>query len=282
MRLVNKATEGTDLVKTSELDAFVKSTDELIESKYIIADIKIVGVLKCIACSETMLALISNCLDGFDYQEAKRRYLVKSPYLSEEKGEFILPTSSRELIAFVFNILVDIDAKRIDLGSFINKYFYENGSTYAGYASFINMMIKPFVNTVKMLMENVLSGEIEDPIEALKNEEEKKIKQKLLDEKSAKTNKESSDKKAKESLKTLKALLLADKKKIKNSGMEENDKLDAILIIDTLANAAESKDKDAVSYALVGYKFMTKCYKFKFFGRYSKVQRYIKDIINEI
>ena len=64
--------------------------------------------------------------------------------------------------------------------------------------------------------------------------------------------------------------------------MEANDKLDALLVIDTLVNAVESGDKDAISYALVSYKFLTMSYKFKFFKRFQKVSGYIKDILNEI
>ena len=64
--------------------------------------------------------------------------------------------------------------------------------------------------------------------------------------------------------------------------MEANDKLDALLIIDTLVNAVESGDKDAISYALVSYKFLTMSYKCKFFKRFKKVSGYIKDIVNEI
>lgn len=270
------------MVKRAELDAFLKSTDELIESKYIIADIKIVGVLKSIANSETLLALFRNCLDGFNYAEAKRKYLVKNPYLGGDKGEFIIPSSSRELIAFVFNVLVDIDAKRIEFGSFLNKYFYENGSSYAGYSSFINTMIKPFANSVKILMESVLSGDIQDPIEALEIEEKRKEKQKILDEENAKKDKELSNKIYWESLRALKELLLVDKKKIKDCKLNANDKLDALLVIDTLVNAVESGDKDAVSYALVAYKFMVRTYKYKFIGRIKKVSGYVKDILNEI
>ena len=270
------------MVKRAEFEAFLKSTDELIESKYIIADIKIVGVLKSIAGSETLLALFKNCLDGFNYQDAKRKYLVKSQYLGGDKGEFIIPSSSRELIAFVFNVLVDIDAKRINLGDFLNKYFYENGSSYAGYSSFISTMIKPFANSVKVLMEGVLSGKLEDPVVALSNEEERKEKQKLLDAENAKKDKELSGKVYWESLKALKELLVQDKKKIKDGKMGANDKLDALLVIDTLVNAIESGDKDAISYALVAYKFMTMSYKFKFMGRYKKVVKFVKDIVNEI
>lgn len=268
--------------KRAELDAFLKSTDELINSKYIIADIKIVGVLKAIASSQTLIALFQNCLTGFDYQEAKRKYLVKSPYRSDDKGEFVIPTSSRELLAFVFNVLMDIDAKRINLGDFLNKYFYENGSAYAGYSAFINTMIKPFDNSVKMLMEAVLTGEIQDPIDAAEQEEIRKEQQKILDDEKAKKDKELSQKKYWESLKAIKESLLVYKKKVKNASLSADEKLDALLIIDTLANALESGDKDAIDYAFVAYKFLTKARKILFFGSIKKIEKLIKDVTNEL
>ena len=144
--------------KNAELALFIERADELIESKYIIADIKIVGLLKAIAASDTLIAIFKNCMTGFDYVAAQKKYLVKSKYLAEGKGEFVLPSSSRDLLAFIFSVLVDIDAKRIDFAQFINKYFYEDGSCSAGYTAFLNSMIKPFKNTVKMLMESVIEG----------------------------------------------------------------------------------------------------------------------------
>ena len=273
--------EETFLTRRLELDAFLKSTDELINSKYIIADIKIVGVLKAIAGSETLLALFGNCLTGFDYQEAKRKYLVKSPYLSDDKGEFVIPTSSRELLAFVFNVLMDIDAKRINLGDFLNRYFYDNGSAYAGYSSFINTMIKPFANSVKMLMEAVLDGEVQDPIEAAEQEEERRKNQQILDEETAKKNKELSQKKYWDSLKAVKEILLTNKQKVKNSKLSTEEKMQALLVIDTLANALDSGDKDAIFYAQVAYKYLLKAHKILFF-RSKKIDDLVKDVTNEL
>ena len=137
--------------KNAELALFIERADELIESKYIIADIKIVGLLKAIAASDTLIAIFKNCMTGFDYAAAQKKYLVKSKYLAEDKGEFVLPPTSRELLAFIFSVLVDIDAKRIDFAQFINKYFYEDGSFSAGYTAFLNSMIKPFKTRSKCL-----------------------------------------------------------------------------------------------------------------------------------
>ena len=166
--------------KREELDLFLTRADEFIESKYILADVKIINLLKSIAGSDTLIAIFKNCLDGFDYEKATKTYLVANKYLSGDKGEFVLPSTSRELLAFIFNLLVDIDAKRIDFSGFIKRYFYEDGSFSAGYSAFINAMIKPFKNSVKMLMESVIEGKLQDPVEALTEEENRKREEEIL------------------------------------------------------------------------------------------------------
>ena len=142
-RLPPVAGKRCQLTKREELNAFLEKADELIEGNYILADIKIAGLLKTIASSDTLLAIFGNCLSGFDYAAAKKKYLVGSKYLPGEKGEFIMPASQRDLLAFVFTLLVDIDAKRVDFGDFLNKYFYEDGSFSSGYAAFINAKKNP-------------------------------------------------------------------------------------------------------------------------------------------
>ncbi len=267
--------------KTEELNTFLARADELIESKYIVADIKIVNLLKSIASSETLLAIFKNCLTDFDFEDAKKKYLVKSEYLSSEKGEFILPDSSREILAFIFCVLMAIDAKEIDLSDFYKKiFFYEDGSYSAGYATFVNAMIKPFRNTVKSITESVIEGKIQDPIEALSEEEERRKREKEQKEREERLEKETSLKAYGESLSELRKILLADKLKVKESGLKDEAKDEMILIIDMLANVIESNDKDAVNYAFVAYKFAVRTHKLLFFGREKKVKSLIKDVIN--
>jgi hypothetical protein len=102
------------LTKREELEIFLERCDEFIDSKYILADVKLASLLKSIASSDTLLALFQNCLNGFDYYGAQKRYLVKNPHVTSDKGEFVLPPNSRELLAFIFTTLVEIDGKRID------------------------------------------------------------------------------------------------------------------------------------------------------------------------
>ncbi len=265
-----------------ELNLFLQSADELIEGKYILADIKIVNLLKSIAVSKTLLALFENCLRNFDYNGAKNKFLVKNKYLSDEKGEFVAPNSSRELLAFTFNVLMDVDSKRVSLGDFVNKYFYEDGSFSSAYANFISAMIKPFKESVKIIMEGVIDGKLQDPLEALTEAEERQAKEKAEQERRNKENKELSKKSYGESVLKIKEILLADKTKIKESKKEEKEKQEIILIIDMLANVVTSEDTDAIDYAFTAYKYMTKAYKFTFFGKVKKISKLLKDIYNEL
>ena len=268
--------------RSEELELFLSRADEFIESQYILADVKIAGLLKAVAGSETLLALFKNCLNGFDYGAAKKKYLVKSKYLTADKGEFILPGSSREILAFTLIFLTECDAKKIDLGEFINKYFYEDGSFSAGYHAFLNQMIKPFRNTVKTLMESVIEGRLQDPVEAFVEEEEKKRAELDAEEKKKKEEKELLSKSYGQSLKELRELLLKDRQNVESSKLSEEEKRELLLIISMLANVIESSDVDAIVYAFSAYKFAVRAHRILFCGREKKTQKLVRDVLNGI
>ncbi len=270
------------MTKREELDLFLERADELIDSKYILAEIKIANLLKSIATSETLLALFRNCLTDFDYQTSKKKYLVKSQYLSADKGEFIIPPSSRELLAFVFCTLAEIDGKQIILSDFINKYFFDDGSFSSGYELFITAMIKPFKNCVKMLMDNVIEGKLQDPVEAVMEEERKKEQKKVEDEKQAQKELDLNKKTYGVSVRKVKELLLEDKKKVKNSNLKVIVKEDIVLVIDMLGNVIDSEDKDAIKYAFIAYRYVAKAHPILFYGRNGKLNKLIRSILNGI
>ncbi len=261
------------MTNREELDAFISKADDLISSKYVLADIKIINLLKCIASSRSIYAIFKNCLDNFDYESAKKTYLVKSQFLADDKGEFIKPKNNKELLSLVINILYDINEERIILPEFINRYFYENGSFFEGYSAFIENMIKPFKNAVVSIMEDVIKGKIEDPVEVdrKKEEEIKMAEEESLDYE--KINDLSSK---------IKDVLFTDKKKVKEKKIKEVKKDEFILIIDMLANAVDSKDKDGINYAFLTYKYMAKRYVFSFYKNYKKLNKFIKELLNEL
>ena len=270
------------MTKKEELDLFLKRTDEFVEAKYILADIKIVNILKSIALSETLIALFKNCLTDFDYNQAKKNYFVKSKFLSNDKCEFVLPPNSRELLAFIFNILMDVDAKKIDFSEFLDKYFYVDGSYSASFEAFKNAMIKPFRNSVKMIMESVIDGKVQDPLEAIIEQEEKLVKQKKLEEEQLAKERELSEKKYYNCIKSIKEILLEDKTNIKNSKLTDKVKKEVIMVIDMLANAVNSEDKDAIEYAFIAYKYVCRVHLFRFIGRARKMKKFIKDFFDAI
>lgn len=267
------------MTKREELDNFLLRADELIGSKYILADIKIVNLLKAIAASDTIVALFKNCLADFDYYKASKEYLVKSS-IADGKGEFITPASKKELLAFIFNVLMDIDAGRLKLTELINVYFYEDGSMYSGYQAFINAMIVPFKKSVKTLMESVIEGKLQDPVEALTEEEEKRKAAEEALKLEEKREKDLADKTYGAAIKNIKNLLIEDKKRIKAKKLSEGEKNELLLVVDMLGSVIESNDKAAIEYAFVAYKFAAKTYKFLFFGRVKKAEKSVKDILN--
>lgn len=267
------------MTKREELDAFIARADELIDSKYILADVKIVNLLKAIAASDTIIALFKNCLTDFDYRKATKEYLVKSS-VTDGKGEFVTPPSSKELLAFIFNVLMDIDSGKIKLGELIDVYFYEDGSMYSGYQAFLKSMIVPFKNSVKLLMESVIEGKLQDPVEALTEEEEKRAKAAEEAVAAKKKDEELSLKAYGGAIKEIKSLLIEDKRKIKAKKLSEKEKSHLILVVDMLGSVIESTDKDAIEYAFVAYKFAAKSHRLIFFGRISKMEKLIEGVVN--
>ncbi len=270
------------MTKNEELAVFSEKAEDFITSSYILADVKIVGLLKAVAQSETLLAIFKNCLSGFDYAAAQKKYLAKNKYLSEEKGEFVLPPTSRELLAFVFNILVDLDARSLDLAAFINKYFYVDGSFSAAYAAFITQMVKPFCASVISIMQGVIDGSVQDPVEALSEEEARKEKEKEIAEKKEELEKNLLEKSYGQSLKGIKRLLVLDKTKVKASRKSEETKREILLVVDTLGNVLDGSDKDAVDYAFTAYKFCARSFPLLFFGRAKRIEKLLKDVIREL
>lgn len=268
--------------REQELNLFLEKADEVISSKYILANVKIVNLLRAIATSQSLVAIFKSCLNSFDYESAQKKYFVKNKYLPDNRGEFILPSNSKELLALIFNVLMDIDSKRLDLGELINKYFYVDGSSSAGYDNFVNAMIKPFKNSVKILMESVIEGKVQDPIEALTEEENRRAKEKEERAQQEKIERELSRKIYGENVKKIKEIMLADKTKIKASKLSEDVKEEFLLVTDMLANVVDGEDKSALTYAFIAYKYMAKAKPFFFAGRARKVGKLVKGILNEI
>ena len=131
-------------------------------------------------------------------------------------------------------------------------------------------------------MDSVIEGKLQDPVEALCELENQKAKQLADEAERLEKDKELAKKAYGENVKAIKEILLKDKQKLKVKKMAEEKCEEMLLVIDMLANAVTSDDRDAIIYAFVAYKFMTKAHKILFFGRAKKVFKLLKGVLNGI
>lgn len=133
----------------AKLQRFFNACDELINGKFILADTKIGELLRSVAACAVLTGLFSAVTDGFDYPAAKKAYLKLPESEGGRRGEVFLPPERKDILAFVFCLLVEIDSGAVKLNDFLLRYFYEDGSYTASYALFVGRMIRPFRDIVR-------------------------------------------------------------------------------------------------------------------------------------
>lgn len=158
-----------DLVKVSE---FISSVDGLINGKFILADIKISNLLKMIADNPALYAYIKNCLIDFSFDKELSRAEVKNRF---NNGEFKLPMERQKVVAFVFCLLVECDAKRMDFYGFINANFKPDRDV-SEYANFAKTVLVPFKEIIiDEFLNKVQEDEPEKEQELEPNEEAESV-----------------------------------------------------------------------------------------------------------
>ena len=134
--------------RREQIDAFLKKCDEVMQSKFIIADTKIGELLQCIVSSDLLYAFFREVTKNFDYDAAREKYMNYTP-AGGTHMQLLFPEDPAERLAFVFCLLADFDSGAIDLGQFLRTYFYDDGSVYGSFYAFSNQVIKPFRNAVR-------------------------------------------------------------------------------------------------------------------------------------
>ena len=223
------------MTKREELDVFVERAEELIRSKYILADIKIVGILKAIAASESLSGIVESSLFHFDYEESLKKHFVSSSYGSENKGEFIPPDNTREAIALTFRILLDLDAKKISLMEFLKEYFCESGDYMEGYT----------------LTEGIIEGRLREPKDELRILQERAVVARKLEENRVVDE---------GLLNRVRDLIRSDRSRLMSAAIQPEVLADIMLVFDAYSQAVDSSDKEKIRYAFVCYQFVSLAY----------------------
>ena len=128
----------------SKISQFIAGCNDMINGKFILADIKISKVLNMLAQSGELYNFIKDCMTDFDFSREFHRAEVKNRL---NNGSFAVPSTPKSLVAFVFCLLVECDAKRMDFYSFINENFPAQSRTDS-YKLFANTLLVPFRDAI--------------------------------------------------------------------------------------------------------------------------------------
>ena len=97
--------------KPEDLAGFKAAADELMSSKYILAEKRISDLLKTIATNSELLDLFRTALSGYNYSV-------------EGKPKLVLPKNQARKIAYIFCLLMEFDTGKRSLKDFLDTYYY--------------------------------------------------------------------------------------------------------------------------------------------------------------
>ena len=128
----------------SKITQFIAGCNDMINGKFILADLKISKLLHMLAQSEELYNYVKECMVDFDFSREFHRAEIKNRL---NNGSFVAPQSNNSLVAFIFCLLVECDAKRIDFYNFINENFPSENKSDC-YKKFAKTLLVPFKDIV--------------------------------------------------------------------------------------------------------------------------------------
>jgi len=131
-----------------DLKQFNLACEDFVSGKYILANIKVKALINSINASEKLTDLVSNSLDGFDFGLAFRE--------SVTSNGLVLPYGDKNVIAYCFNVLYNLDEGTITFMDFLTKYF-ASSKTSGGeeFKLFASTIIEPFKTAINNEYQNV-------------------------------------------------------------------------------------------------------------------------------
>lgn len=136
-------------------DRFNRACDDVIQSRYIIAEGKIALLLQTIAANKYLYEFFKNAVDGFDF----RYEYTRSQIPDGRRNSLVLPSNPVKLTAYVFCLLMDFDTRRILLRDFLHEFFYSELGANVEYERFVIDIMVPFKHSVNRLL-----GEKDEPV----------------------------------------------------------------------------------------------------------------------
>lgn len=125
----------TNEKKLEEIQGFLVSIKNMLESKYILIDRRVADILRSIAETNLVYNLIAECMINFDFSYEWNK-ATEGNYLK-------LPESDPKRISFIFCLLNNIDDRNIDVTAVLERFFSYD-IAYSPYDLFCKYVIGEF------------------------------------------------------------------------------------------------------------------------------------------
>ena len=135
------------------IEQFTNCCNDIIDGKFILADMKISNLFKFIDGKTQICDLIARSLQNFNFDKE----FAKAKISNGLKGYcFKMPDDNVKTIALVYSLLQDANCKKLDLYAFINTFFDggDTGNTNVAYSNFCLKVIVPFRDLIVSALED--------------------------------------------------------------------------------------------------------------------------------
>lgn len=218
----------------TQISDFMQSCEEIKNCKFIMAPTKIKACLKCIVNCPDLYRLFEAVTKDFDYPAVRQKCLVTLHDGVFKRSYIVLPQTVGQRLAFIFCLFVEFDRDTLNFNEFLRRYFPEDGSYYASYQAFCNMIVKGLQDAVTQVFRNKL-------------EEIDRIRQ---------TEEESHVNSARAEFASVLALSIAEEQDfIAKSEIPEEDKEGGVRILTQLIAAVRAGDEQMMDALICGYNY---------------------------
>ena len=249
-----------ETVKT-QLTDFLNKCEEVKNCKFIMATTKIKDLLKSIVNSAELYELFNTVAANFDYIAAKQK-CFKEADGAYGQSKVVLPDTVGDRLAFIFCLLVEFDRNDINFNVFLQKYYPKDGSYYASYHLFCDEVI----GSLGMIICDIYARELAEPEErtAIAQGTQEQLPPPAPEISAAFTAPAPEplpalNPAAASLLNTVCMLIDSEKASVENSELPEEDKDNALSILDSLMLAVRAGDAPLIKSLTGGYNYFAMC-----------------------
>lgn len=102
---------------------FSQRVEEAINSRFILADRHISGLLKCVATIPELTAVVGETLKNVSYADEYDKARVVLTKNGKSVCKFVMPNDKKRIIAFTVCLLTEFDSGRRSLLEFLTEFF---------------------------------------------------------------------------------------------------------------------------------------------------------------